>query len=400
VALTASDLSHQRLRSAALGTALVFWVSGFMLATWVSRLPAIRDRLEASPAELGLALLAPGVGSLASMPVTGRLCRRFGSRAVVAALALPCCAVLVALAVVPSLPALGATLLMFGLCYGAWDVAMNVHGSAVEQRADRAWMPRYHACWSVGGILGAVLGAVAARLGLPVPAHFAIAAAACAGLLLVGLSQFIPDRPLASWPDEPAARPGRRARLLTRRLLLVGAITACAILVEGAAVDWLTLYLVDIRDTSAAFGAAGYAVFSLAMAAGRFAGTPITERLGRHGAVRAGGLVSGAGVAFTVLSPTTALALAGVVLWALGISIVYPAAMSAGGEQPDRPADAIAVVASVGYGGLLLGPPLIGILAEHVGLDRALLTLVALAAAVALLAPATRPRLSVGPRPV
>jgi predicted MFS family arabinose efflux permease len=405
--LTASQQSYRRLRNAALGTALVFWISGFVLATWVSRLPAIRDRLDASPGELGLALLAPGLGSLVSMPVTGRFCRRYGTRAVVVATAVPSCALLVALAVVPSLFTLGTALGLFGLCYGAWDVAMNVHGSAVEQQAGRAWMPRYHACWSVGGILGAVCGAVAARLDVPVPVHFAVAAAGCVGLLLLGLRLFIPDRPAkepaAAQPAtahpaavQPAAvQPAAvQPRLFTRRLLLVGVITACAILVEGAAVDWLALYLVDVRETTASFGAAGYAVFSVAMATGRFAGTPIIERMGRHRAVRAGGLVSGVGVVITVLSPTTAIALVGVVLWALGISVAYPAAMSAGGEQPDRPADAIAVVAAIGYGGLLLGPPLVGLLAEHVGLDRALLVLVAVAAVVAALAPATRSRSS------
>src|SRR5262245_56127344 len=157
-------LTYNRLRRSALGTALVFAVSGALLGTWVSRLPATRDRLHATPAELGLVLLAPGIGALVSMPTTGWFCRRFGSRAAVAATALPNCALMVALAVVPSLPALGAALLAWGLLYGAWDVAMNVQGSTVEQRAGRPWMPRYHACWSVGSIAGAGLGALAARL--------------------------------------------------------------------------------------------------------------------------------------------------------------------------------------------------------------------------------------------
>jgi fucose permease len=384
-----TDLSVRRLRNAALGTALVFWVSGFVLATWVSRLPAVRDRLGADPAELGFVLFAPGLGSLVSMPATGWLCRRFGTRAVVAGTAVPGCAVLVALAVAPSLPLLGAALFAFGVGLGTWDVAMNVHGSAVEQRAGRAWMPRYHACWSVGGIAGATVGALAARAAVPVLWHFAVAAGGCAALVLFGLKFFVPapDPAPADRPDRPS-----RARVLTARLALVGLITLCATTVEGAAADWLALYLVDVRGTTAAAGAAGYAAFACAMAAGRFAGTPITERLGRDGAVRAGGLTSAAGVALTVLGPATPLAFAGAALWALGISLVFPAAMSAGGEQPDRPADAIAAVATIGYGGFLLGPPLIGVLADHAGLDRALLVLPLLAATIAVLAPATRSR--------
>ena len=132
------------------------------------------------------------------------------------------------------------------------------------------------------------------------------------------------------------------------------------------------------------------------MAAGRFSGTAVAERLGRDGDVRAGGLVSFAGVLLTVLGPGLASAYLGAALWALGVCLVFPAAVSAGGEAPDWPADAIAAVTTIGYGGFLIGPPLIGVLAERVGLDRALLVLLVLAAGIAVLAPAVRAR---RPRP-
>jgi predicted MFS family arabinose efflux permease len=390
VVVSEFELTYRRLSRAALGTALVFAVSGAVLGTWVSRLPATRDRLHASPAELGLALLAPGLGSLISMPSTGWLCRRFGSRTAVAVTALPCCAVLGALAVAPSLTTLAVALFMWGLLFGAWDVSMNVQGSGVEQRAGRAWMPRYHACWSVGGIVGAAFGGLAARAGLPVPVHFGLTAGVGAAVVLGALRVYIPDR-----ETEPPSRTGKRGArptILTRRLVIVGLITLCAVTVEGAAADWLALYLVDERHVGDSLGAAGFATFAGAMAAGRFAGTPITERLGRHGAVRVGGLVSVAGVALTVLGPWLPLAYVGAVVWALGVCLIFPAAMSAAGEAPDRPTDAIAAVSTVGYAGLLVGPPLIGILAEHIGLGRALLVLLVLAAAISVLAPAVRVR--------
>ena len=417
-----------RLRRAALATALVFATNGFLLGTWVARLPATRDRLGASAAELGLVLLAPGIGSLLSMPFSGRWCRRFGSRLVVAVTTVAASAVLTALAVVPNLVALGAALFVWGSFYGSWDVAMNVHGSAVEQRAGREWMPRYHACWSVGGIAGAGLGALAAHAGAPLVLHFAAVAVACAVLVMVALRSFVEDRaqgtetpadPGALQPDGPVpgppegetsrtrdlapgavhspggARP-RRNRVLTGRLLLVGVVTLCATTLEGAAADWLALFLTDERGATASLAAVGYAVFAVAMAAGRFSGTAVAERLGRDGAVRAGGLVSFAGVLLTVLGPGLAAAYAGAALWALGVCLVFPAAVSAGGEAPDRPADAIAAVTTIGYGGFLLGPPLIGLLADRVGLGRALLVLLVLAAGIATLAPAVRSR---RPRP-
>jgi fucose permease len=180
--------------------------------------------------------------------------------------------------------------------------------------------------------------------------------------------------------------------VLTGRLLLVGVVTICATTLEGAAADWLALFLTDERGATASLAAAGYAVFAVAMAAGRFSGTAVAERLGRDGAVRAGGLVAFAGVLLTVLGPGLVAAYLGAVLWAVGVCLVFPAAVSAGGEAPYRPADAIAAVTTIGYGGFLLGPPVIGLLADRVGLGRALLVLLVLAAGIAALAPAVRSR--------
>jgi fucose permease len=213
--------------------------------------------------------------------------------------------------------------------------------------------------------------------------------------VLVALRFFIEDR--AEVPQSaPAPGPRRRPRprVLTGRLLLVGVVTLCATTLEGAAADWLALYLTDVRDATQSLAAFGYAVFAVAMAGGRFSGTAVAERLGRHGAVRAGGLVSFVGVLVTVLGPGLVSAYVGAALWALGVCLVFPAAVSAGGEAPERPADAIAAVTTIGYGGFLLGPPLIGLLADQVGLGRALLVLLVLAAGIAALAPAVRSRRS------
>ncbi len=380
--------AEPRLRTAALGTALVFAVSGAQLGTWVSRLPAVRDRVHASPAQLGLVLLAGGVGSLVSMPSTGWLCRRFGSRTTVAITAVPALLALFLLGLAPSLVALGAVMFAWGLGYGCWDVAMNVQGSTVEQRAGRDWMPRYHACWSVGGIAGAAAGSVAAKLNTPVALHFGIAAVVGALLLAVGLRVFVPDRA----PDAHEHRQSALRALRSRRLVAIGLVTLCSVIVEGAAADWLALFLVDDRHTSAAVGAAGYAAFAVAMASGRFAGTPISQQLGRHRAVGVGGITAIVGVVVTVFGPWVPLNYLGAVLWALGVCLIFPAAISAAGETPDRPTDAIAAVATLGYGAQLVGPPLIGFLANRVGLGHALLVLVVLGALISALAPAVRAR--------
>lgn len=379
---------YPRLRTAALATALVFALSGMLLASWVSRLPTVRDQLAAGSAALGLALLGPGAGSLLAMPATGRLSRRFGSRAVVAATAFPACGVLVGLSLAPTVVALGLVLLVWGALYGSWDVAMNIQGSAVERRAARAWMPRYHASWSVGGIVGAAAGALAARVGLSVTTHLLVVALLAAVLLVVALRLFIDER------DEPTEEHHARAaagRLFTRRLVLVGVVTLCATTIEGAAADWLALYLTDGRGVAASGAALGYTVFAVAMAASRFMGTPVIERLGRVSAVRLAGVVAGGGVVLTVAAPALLGAYLGAVAWGFGVALVFPAAMSAGGEVPGRASDAIAAVSTIGYGGFLLGPPLIGVLGQHVGLGSALLVLPVLAAGIVVLSPALRP---------
>ncbi|MGI5244407.1 MFS transporter [Dactylosporangium sp. CA-139066] len=375
------------IRRAAFGTGLVFTASGALVGGWVSRIPAVVRHLDISAGELGRALLALGIGSLLSMPLTGRLCRRFGSRAWVAGTSLVSAAALGAAGYAPGLATLGGALFVLGLAYGSWDVAMNVQGSAVDRRAGREWMPRYHACWSLGSIAGAAAGSLAARAGAGAGPHLALAAAASLAVTWTGLRWYVDER--ADTTDAPGAERSGRMRP-ARGLLLIGLLTFCATVAEGAAGDWLALYLNTGRGLSQASAALGYTVFAAAMTGGRFLGTAAVARLGRAGAVRFAGLLGIGGVAATVLAPWTPLAYAGALLWGLGICLVFPAAVSAAGDTA-RPAEAIALVTSIGYGSILVGPPLIGAVADAAGLGRALLGLIVLAAAVTLLAPALRP---------
>ncbi|MEU7875332.1 MFS transporter [Dactylosporangium sp. NPDC049140] len=369
------------MNRAALGTALVFTASGAVVGGWVSRIPAVVERLGIGPGELGRALLALGLGSLVSMPVTGHACRRFGSRAWVAGTAVVAVAALAAAGLAGGLWTLAGALFVLGLAYGSWDVAMNVQGSFVDRTAGREWMPRYHACWSLGSIGGAAAGSLAARAGLGAAPHLAIAAVVSLAVTYAGLALYLDERAAA-----PAAADGRPRAPMSRALLLIGLITLCATVAEGAAGDWLALYLDTGRGLSQASAALGYTVFATAMTAGRFAGSAAVARLGRSGAVRLGALLGVAGIVAAVLAPAAAPAYAGALLWGLGVCLVFPAAVSAAGET-DRPAEAIALVTSIGYGSILVGPPLIGALADVIGLGRSLLGLAGLVAVVAALAP-------------
>ncbi len=374
------------LRRAALATATVFALSGGLAASWVSRLPTLRDQLDTDTAALGFALLCLGLGSILVMPMTAPLCNRYGSRAVVVAAAVPSTVLLVSLVLAPNVVALGAALLGLGACYGSWDVAMNIQGSFVERAADRPWMSRYHACWSVGSIAGAGLGALAALLGVGVAAHFALVGALVAVGVVVAVRTFVDER-----SGHATAEPQQNAgRLVNRRLVLLGLITLCGTTIEGAAADWLGLHIADDLGGTAAVAAAGYAVFATAMTTARFAGPPILTRLGRVTTLRVAGATAGLGVLMAALANALPLAMAGAAIWGLGVALVFPSAMSAGGETPGRSAAGIATVATIGYGGFLLGPPLIGVLGHQIGLNNALLLLLGLAAIIMILAPASR----------
>lgn len=378
------------LRRAALATGGVFALSGAVQATWVSRLPEVRDRLHADPGSLGFALLGAAVGSVVAMPLVGRLAPRFGSRVVVAGGTLVCLAGLIGLSLVDSVLQLGLVLVVFGFGFGSWDVAMNIHGQAVEAAAGKAWMPRYHSVWSVGGFVAAFVGAGLAGVELRIPLHFAVAAVVIAGGVAVLLTMFLPDGRGTPEPHLPAAP---RRRIVTLPFLVMGLVMACATVVEGAASDWLGIYFRQVREASPFASSAAYATFAVAMAASRAAGTWTIGWLGRGRAVRASALLAMVGVVVLLVSPVAAGAYAGAALWGLGIAIVFPAVVSAAGETPGRSAEAIALVSPIGYTGFLVGPPLVGMVARHAGgVGHALWVVGGLALVMAVLAGVTAER--------
>jgi predicted MFS family arabinose efflux permease len=389
--------------SAIWATRIIFAANGGMFATWVSRLPAVRDRLDATDRGLGFALLFIAVGSLVAMPLSGRFITALGERRVIAICVVACMLAYPALGLAPNLVVLGAVLLVVGAGVGVWDVAMNVAGHAVEEQAGRTLMPGFHACWSLGTVAGAGLGALAAKADIPPAAHFAMGSAVVAA----GAVWAIRRLPNAADADANGPRhttsqdcadgehhvPARVSGPVIRdvRLIGLGVMTFCAAWAEGAANDWLALLLADDRGASAAAAAAGFAVFATAMTMGRILGNSVVNRWGRVPILRVGALVAGVGVVILLTIPALAASYTGALLWGLGIAIAFPLAMSAAGETPGRGPAAIAMVATIAYSGFLVGPPLIGTIAHATGLDDALWIVVALVGGMLVLAGTARP---------
>ena len=290
------------------------------------------------------------------------------------------------------LPVLIVAMLGLGVANATLDVAMNAHGVAVERRRGRPILSSFHAAWSVGGLIGAAAGGLVAGAGVDVRAHFAAVAVVLFGGALAWSARLLPAA---------EDRTGRATRLLVRpprAVLVIGVAAFCCLFAEGAAADWSAVYLDDPLGTGPTLAAAGYAAFTLAMTAGRLGGDRLTVRWGPVGLLVRGGLVAGCGfgVALAVGRPWAAVL--GFTALGLGLAPVVPTLFRAGGNTPGLPSgQGIAAVSTLGYLGLLAGPPVIGFTAEAVGLPAALGLVAALAGTVALLAPSVRPRAAARP---
>ncbi len=390
-----------------------FAMDGFVFASWAVRIPAVKTAVGASPATLGIALLGVSAGAIATMALTGALCRRFGSArlAVVSATWLSLALVLPALA--RSAVALGLGLAVFGIGYGGLNVAMNSLAVDLVAALRRPVMPSFHAAWSLGGLAGAALGGLAAPALTPL-ADFSLVCllglavtAGCGRIILntplpatqaesgenvqrtavpggsggtaatgaEGMKDDIPNGSVLHSPS-PATHAG-----VWRTVLLLGVIALCASYGEGAVSDWGALHLREDLGAAPGLAAAGYAAFALAEACGRLAGSTLLARLGQTRVLVYGGLVTCAGMIAAALAPALPLALAGFALAGLGVANAFPTAMARVGILAGP--NGVATASTLGYAGFLLGPPTIGFLASAVSL-RVALTTVSLLAIVAV----------------
>ncbi|MEU6461427.1 MFS transporter [Streptomyces sp. NPDC046976] len=368
-----------------------FALDGFIFSGWVVRIPDIKHQTHASAGALGLALLGVSAGAVLTMMLTGRLCRRYGSHPMTVVW-------MVVLALSVALPplthsalALGAVLLIFGAAYGGVNVSFNAAAVDLVAAVRRPIMPSFHAAFSLGGMVGAGVGGLVAAhlsatrhlLGITVLGLLVTAAA--------GRSLLRHEPPVPPGDDrEPmAAGDGRAARVAGRWLVVgFGLVALCDAYGEGAMADWGALHLKQDLTASAGTAAAGYACFALAMTAGRLSGTALLGRLGRARTVIAGGAVAALGMLLGSLAPSVWMALAGFAITGLGLANIFPVAIERAGALAG--ASGVAIASTLGYGGMLLGPPMIGFMADWFSLSTALTSVAALAAVAALIGVATR----------
>ena len=358
-------------------TAWVFFANGAALGSWVPHIPDAKQALGLSDGLLGMALLGMAAGSLVGLPLSGLLTARFGSRRTTTA------AIIALLLAIP-LPLLASSLVVFavalvllGIANGAVDVAMNTQATAIEERVGRAIMSGFHGFFSAGGLAGATAAGLAMQAGIGPVAHLT---ASVALLLLVTLRAVRFLLPTASAAAQTAI-----FRLPRGPLVALGVFAFCSLLAEGAMGDWAAVYPREDLATGAGYAALGFAGFSLAMAAGRFLGDRVVRRYGRPAV-----LCAGAGIAAILLTAGLLVgepwaAVGGFAGVGLGLANAVPILFSAAGKISGiRHELAIAAVSTAGYCGFLAGPPVIGLIAERLGLAAGL-GLVALALAIVAL---------------
>lgn len=377
-------------RSARHAVTAIFAINGLILSNWVPRIPAVQRNLDLSEGRLGLALLGVAVGALLAMPLIGGLVARFGSRptTTVAVVALAASVPLPALA--GSLATLTLALVALGAANGALDVAMNSQAVAVERRFRRPIMSSFHAAFSFGGLAGAILGGLAAAAGLDPLPHLTIVGVLGIAAGFLAARGLLPAAADAQRPTSSSAR--RTFPRPSRRLVGLGALAFACLLGEGAMADWSAVYLDGSLGTGPGLAAAGFAAFSLTMTFGRLIGDRLAARWGPVALARWGGVLVAVSLALALVVQHPAAAIAGFGGVGAGLSGIVPVVFSAAGRIPNlAPGPAIAAVSTVGYSGFLVGPPVIGLLAEISSLGIALGLVVLMGALIAALAGSVAP---------
>lgn len=387
----------------------VFALNGVMMSSWLARIPSVRDALSLTPADLGVVLLAGAVGALVTVTAAGPFVTRFGGRVAFGVSAVLFGVAFLLLGLGPatgSVPLLAAGIFVNGMAFSLGNVPMNVESAGIERRVGRTILPQFHAAFSVGAVVGSLVGAACAHAQVPVLVQFVATGAVATVWRLAAIPATVHDT-LPSRTPVPAEAPapvdalgdavvdvetaGLRSRLARRgarlgaalsawrepRTLLIGLVILSAALSEGSANDWLSLAVVDGFAQTEAVGAVVFGTFVAAMTVMRLAGTRLIDRFGRVTVLRASGVASIAGLLLFGFAPTLQLAGVGVVLWGFGAALAVPVGIAAASDEPLRAAGRVSVVSAFSSMASLAAPPLLGLAAEAMGARHALVLIVA-----------------------
>ena len=341
-----------------IAVSVFFFIAGLTFASWASRIPDIKEKLQLSEAGLGSVLLALPLGLMASLFLTGWLVSRFGSRKVVIATAIVYPSILLLLSLAATTFQLVAGLFFFGLFANFVNISMNTRAVGVEVLYGRSIMASFHGLWSLAGFAGAAIGTLFVSSGISPFFHFMMIIIACALLILVSYKSTLPSvaevrskQPILVLPD--------------KHILVLGLIAFCCMICEGAMADWSGVYFKNVVQTPAAYTTVGYVAFTATMATGRFLGDWLVTKLGVKKMLQISGTLIASGLLLAVFFPNIITATAGFLLVGFGVSSVVPIAYGLAGRSTTMSAGmALSAVSTIGFLGFLFGPPVIGFIAQ------------------------------------
>ena len=376
---------------------VVFTINGLGFSTWLARVPAIRDGLDISTAEVAALLFTGALGAVSGMVFSSHIIAWIGQRNTILFFGLLGLVGLAGIGIGSSWVSSYALTVIAIICAGAGngiaDVAMNVEGAAVEKAVSRNIMPWFHAFWSLGTVTGAGLSALMSFLGVGIAPHTIAMALVMAPVLWIVSRVITDDR--GSVSEEGVSQ---RSTLADRlrvwkepRTLAIGIIALGMAFAEGSANDWLALAIVDGRDQTNAVGALWFGFFTLGMMTGRIGGVYLLDKFGRVPVLQWSAAMAIAGLALVILVEQPVLSGLGALMWGLGSSLGFPVGMSAAADNPEGSAARVSAVATVAYGAFLIGPPLIGGLGESIGILAALWVVVGVIVLAFFAAPAAKP---------
>ncbi|MFE4195975.1 MFS transporter [Paenarthrobacter sp. NPDC056912] len=393
--MTTSTRSTTNVNAAAVATFLIFGMNGLVFASWAARIPAVTEALSLTSGQMGTLLLCTAVGSLLALPSAGWVVGRIGTANTVRAAGIVAGAAGAGIAfslMAASVPATAIALFFFGIGIGLWDVAQNIEGADVEHRLNRTIMPQFHAAFSGGAFLGALIGAGLSQLGVGLPEHLLVIAAIAVLLALTVPRYFLPhDVAVAEALDGGAPAEKGPTAWRDARTLLIGVVVLGATLTEGAGNDWIAKAAVDGLGASESTGALLFALFVAAMTVMRFLGGKVIDKFGRVAVLRASMAAAALGLTLFVFAGNVVLAGIGAALWGVGAALAFPMGMSAAADDPKHAAARVSVVSTIGYVAFLAGPPLLGYLGDHTGIHMALLAIGAPILLALLLAGVAKP---------
>lgn len=387
-------MNQQAVRAATIATFLVFAINGFVFASWAARIPAVTRILDLTAGEMGFLLLSIAAGSVIALPMAGSVVARLGTASTIRVGGFTAAfgGLIVAMSLgLGNVPLTAVGLFFFGVGIGLWDVAQNIEGAAVERHLGRTLMPQFHAGFSGGALIGALVGAGLSAINVSMPAHLIAIVVLVSASMIIVPRYFLPDVQQAAAPDNAGASVKGRSAWLEKRTLLVGLVVLGAALTEGAANDWIAKASVDGLGTSESGGAIMFAVFVASMTIFRFVGARLIDAYGRVPVLYGSLGAALVGLVIFVLAPNVWLAGLGAVFWGAGAAMGFPMGMSAAADDPARAAARVSVVSTIGYVAFLAGPPLLGFLGDHVTIRWALLAIAVAIVASILTVPAARP---------